>query len=266
MKRLIAFLLLLFPFVSFANDIASMSADNVIAIFDETLPFIEERIKKINPDLVAKMANAENMDKIYEYKNFLVHHVFDEKVTKYVDMLYKHCESVGCRISHKTFSNAVEGWYIEQPDKESPECYKNGDVGNERICSYPKDYDWSTMELRQGEFVGLLDDFDKIHGYRLITADEQGQVMLNIYETSWSHQEQIEYDNKTIYCNSEERPYVRAYKECIARDPEPNPYYKRCQDEYITNWTISEHDKCLGEHYVPAAIISGGFFRTFKNW
>ncbi|MBR3510657.1 MAG: hypothetical protein IKN73_01190 [Alphaproteobacteria bacterium] len=265
MKHIFAFLLLLFPFVSFANDIASMSANDVIAIFDETLPFIEERMKKINPDLVNKMTNADNMDKIYEYQNFMVHYVFDEKVAQYVDMLYKHCEQTGCRILHIP-DNAWETWNIDQPDKETPECYKNGDVGNERICPWPKDYDWSTMTLTNGEFIGFIDDLDQIHVYRMVTADTQGQVMLSLYETSWSHQEQIEYNNTTIYCNSEDRPYVRAYKECVAKDPEPNLYFKTCKDESLKNWAIAEHDKCLGEHHLPATIVSGGFFRTLKTW
>lgn len=258
MKHIFAFLLLLFPFVSFANDIASMSAKDTIAIFDETLPFIEERIKKINPDLVAKMANAENMDKIYEYKNFMVHHVFDEKVAQYVDMFYKNAELLERTIE---MSDGDIKYYSINNNKET-ECY----VGDKRICQYPIKWSFSHMTLGEDSFLAIIDDLDKIHGYRLIMADEQGQVMLNIYELSWSHQEQIEYENKTIYCNSEERPYVRAYKDCVAKDPEQNPYFKTCQDEALKNWAISEHDKCLGEHHVPATIISGGSFRTFKNW
>ena len=265
MKRLIVFLLLFIPFASFADDITSMSANDVIAIFDEELPLIENRMRKINPTLVDKMVNSDKMDKLYEYKNFLVHYVFDEKVAQYVDMLYKHCEQTGCKILH-TSDNIWETWKIDQTNIKTPECYKNGDLANERICPWPKDYDWSTMQLTQNQFIGFVDDLDKIHGYRMVTADEKGQVMLILYEASWSHQEQIEYDNTTIFCNSEDRPYVRAYKECVSNDPEPNPSFKTCKDESVKNWAISEHDKCLGDHYLPAAIISGGFFRDIKNW
>ena len=191
--------------------------------------------------------------------------MFDEKVAQYVDMLYKHCEQTGCKILH-TSDNIWETWKIDQTNIKTPECYKDGDLAKERICPWPKDYDWSTMQLTQNQFIGFVDDLDKIHGYRMVTADEKGQVMLILYEASWSHQEQIEYDNTTIFCNSEDRPYVRAYKECVSNDPEPNPSFKTCKDESVKNWAISEHDKCLGDHYLPAAIISGGFFRNIKNW
>lgn len=265
MKHIFAFLMLLFPFVSFANDIASMSAYDSIAIFDETLPLIEERIAELNPDLTKRMINADKYDKIYEYNNFLVHHIFDKKAQYYIDMLYKHCEQTGCTVKHNTYSDGSEGYTIEQTDSSTKrsECYKN----DARICPYPENYDFSWLELSPNHFQGLIDDLNSAHFYTISVDDRSGHFYLMFYENDFSHNMLVEYNNQAIICNSEDRPYVRAYKECVSNDPEPNPYFKTCKDESLKNWAIAEHDKCLEKYRSLFDVkVNGGAVSVFKNW
>ena len=265
MKRIFAFLLLLFPFVSFANDIANMSTNDTIAIFDETLPFIEERMKEINPDLVAKMANAENMDKIYEYQNFMARHIFDIKTKHYIEKLYNQAESMGYSVTNKSFPDGTQIYSVDQdPSMKTPECYKDGTMASDRICPYPMNYNFSHIQIRNNYFFQcLLDDMNTINYYKVVIQQREGFVYLNIDNTETSHAEQINYLNRRIYCSSEERPYVLAYKECIAKNPEQG----ECQDDGLDKLFTMEFEKCLGKYkYLPEMKISSGAFREFKTW
>lgn len=174
------------PIVAGAEDTIAIGgwSSSLEEFFTSELPIIEEKMKELNPQLVAECANDSDAMKIVKYNNYLAKHIFDDYLDYAIWVLRQKSEATGRAI--KTERSVYNGkniytYWLDRGIIDTDECSggsnsehyipkadtceeieKSLEWERSHLCLYPDGFEENKIEVGEDE-----------HGYTWMWVNEE---------------------------------------------------------------------------------------------
>ena len=217
---------------------------------------IEEKVKKISPALVASVANLPEMDRLAQYKAYLVRRNFELFKSKYIMEFVIMAAVKGRKIktyeNHRVvdvdpgiFEDYVFGdipddyYFLDNGEFGSKKCLKyNERIGLYQTCEFPEGYETVILDMMDSNSVQFMYDDAQSNVTTIVTlhmsdtVDEtNGEIKLMHYISKWDYREWLAEQNRFNSHFMKYGGWTEEYKEKLKkRRPE---YYEALKAQAI---------------------------------
>lgn len=276
MKRLFFILALVVCFAhgACAEELLALD-DNLNAEFS----VIEEKLKKISPALVVSVANLPEMDRLVQYKAYLVRRNFELFKSKYITEFVIMAAVKGRKIktyeNHRVvdvdpvifedyvFSDIPDGsYFLDNGEFDSKKCKKkNKKLGWYQACEFPEGYETVRLDIYANSVRFMHDDAQSnvttiVTLHMSDTVDEtNGEIKLMHYISKWDYREWLADQNRFNLYYMKYGGWTEEYKEKLKkRRPE---YYEALKAQAIAEGTWDTPTSLGVEGGIQSVFYSG---------